>query len=111
MGFTGFPAAAFAFYAGLRADNSRAYWTAHRAVYEDSVRAPLAALLDELAEDFGGAVSVFRPFRDTRFSRDKSPYKTHQGGFVEVAPAGRCVGRGPGEVRLGPAAPAHRLDR
>lgn len=86
MGFTGFPAAAFEFYAGLRADNSRAYWTAHRAVYEDSVRAPLAALLDELAEDFGGAVSVFRPFRDTRFSRDKSPYKTQQGGFVEVAP-------------------------
>ena len=86
MEFTGFPAAAFGFYAGLQADNSKAYWTAHRAVYEESVRAPLAALLDELAGEFGGTVSVFRPFRDTRFSRDKSPYKTHQGGFAEVAP-------------------------
>jgi uncharacterized protein (TIGR02453 family) len=86
MRFGGFPAAAFEFYAGLRADNSKDYWTAHRAVYDDSVRAPLAALLEELAEEFGGTVSVFRPFRDVRFSRDKSPYKTNQGGFVEVAP-------------------------
>jgi uncharacterized protein (TIGR02453 family) len=86
MRFGGFPAAAFEFYAGLRADNSKSYWTAHRAVYEDAVRAPLAALLDELAGEFGGTVAVFRPFRDTRFSRDKSPYKTHQGGFAEVAP-------------------------
>jgi uncharacterized protein (TIGR02453 family) len=86
MSFGGFPPAAFEFYAGLQADNSKAYWTTHRGVYEDSVRAPLAALLDEMAEEFGGTVSVFRPYRDTRFSRDKSPYKTHQGGFVEVAP-------------------------
>ena len=40
MSFAGFPAAAFKFYAGLRADNSKTYWTAHRAVYEDSVRKP-----------------------------------------------------------------------
>jgi uncharacterized protein (TIGR02453 family) len=86
MTFGGFPAAAFDFYAGLRADNSRTYWAAHHEVYEDSVRAPLAALLDDLAGEFGGEVSLFRPFRDVRFSRDKSPYKTHQGGFAEVAP-------------------------
>jgi len=86
MSFAGFPVAAFEFYAGLRADNSKDYWTAHRAIYEDSVRAPLAALLDEFAGEFGGTVSVFRPFRDVRFSRDKSPYKTHQGGFVEITP-------------------------
>ena len=86
MNFAGFPAAAFEFYAGLRADNSKDYWTAHRAVYEDSVRAPLAALLDQLAAEFGGTVAVFRPYRDVRFASDRSPYKTHQGGFVEVAP-------------------------
>lgn len=85
MRFGGFPAAAFDFYAGLRADNSRSYWAAHRDVYEDSVRAPLAALLDDLAGEFGGQVSLFRPFRDVRFARDKSPYKTHQGGFIEIA--------------------------
>jgi uncharacterized protein (TIGR02453 family) len=86
MRFGGFPAASFDFYAGLRADNSRTYWAAHRDVYEHSVRAPLAALLDELAGEFAGEVSLFRPFRDVRFARDKSPYKTHQGGFAEVAP-------------------------
>jgi uncharacterized protein (TIGR02453 family) len=86
MSFAGFPAAAFDFYVGLLADNSRSYWAAHRDVYEDSVRAPLAALLGGLAGEFGGQASVFRPFRDVRFARDKSPYKTHQGGFLEVAP-------------------------
>jgi uncharacterized protein (TIGR02453 family) len=86
MRFSGFPAAAFDFYAGLRVDNSRTYWVAHHEIYQDSVRAPLAALLDDLAGEFGGEVSLFRPFRDVRFSRDKSPYKTHQGGFAEVAP-------------------------
>jgi uncharacterized protein (TIGR02453 family) len=86
MRFGGFPATAFDFYAGLRADNSKAYWSSHRDVYDGSVRAPLAALLDDLAGEFGGEVSLFRPFRDIRFARDKSPYKTHQGGFAEVAP-------------------------
>ena len=86
MRFDGFPRAAFDFYAGLGADNSKTYWAAHRDIYENSVRAPLAALLAELAGEFGGMVSLFRPFRDVRFSKDKSPYKTHQGGFVEIAP-------------------------
>ena len=86
MSFGGFPAAAFDFYTGLRADNSRTYWAAHHDVYQDSVRAPLAALLGDLAGEFGGEVSLFRPVRDTRFATDKSPYKTHQGGFAEVAP-------------------------
>jgi uncharacterized protein (TIGR02453 family) len=84
--FNGFPAAAFEFYAGLRADNSRAYWSAHRDVYENCVRAPLATLVEDLAGEFGGEVAVFRPYRDIRFSKDRSPYKTHQGGFAEVAP-------------------------
>src|SRR5216684_1938612 len=76
MTFGGFPAAAFEFYAGLRADNSRTYWSAHRDAYEDAVRAPLAALLEDLAGEFGGEVVLFRPYRDTRFAKDKSPYKT-----------------------------------
>src|SRR5712692_10604710 len=86
MTFGGFPAAAFEFYAGLRADNSRTYWSAHRDAYEDAVRAPLAALLEDLAGEFGGEVVLFRPYRDTRFAKDKSAYKTQQGGFAEVAP-------------------------
>jgi uncharacterized protein (TIGR02453 family) len=84
MTFEGFPDEAFAFYEGLEADNSKTYWTAHRQTYEECVRAPLRALLDEL----GGAYpepKVFRPHRDVRFSPDKSPYKTHQGAFCSMA--------------------------
>ena len=63
------------FYDGLEADNSRGYWQAHRAVYDGQVAAPLRALGEALAGEFG-AVKVFRPNRDVRFSADKSPYKT-----------------------------------
>jgi uncharacterized protein (TIGR02453 family) len=46
----------------------------------------MVALTDALAQEFGEA-KVFRPYRDVRFARDKTPYKTHQGAFVGVAPA------------------------
>ena len=75
MSFTGFPERALEFYEGLEADNTKAYWTDSRAVYESDVRAPLQALLGELEPEFGVA-KVFRPYRDVRFSRDKTPYKT-----------------------------------
>jgi uncharacterized protein (TIGR02453 family) len=80
-----FPEAAFSFYEGLVADNSKAYWTAHKQVYEEAVRDPMRALLESLAPDFNATPVLFRPYRDTRFSKDKSPYKTAQGGFLEVA--------------------------
>jgi uncharacterized protein (TIGR02453 family) len=73
--FAGFPPEALTFYEGLAADNSKAYWDAHRDVYEDAVREPLELLVAELAGEFGPA-KVFRPYRDVRFSKDKSPYKT-----------------------------------
>jgi uncharacterized protein (TIGR02453 family) len=84
--FTGFPDEALTFYEGLERDNSKPYWTAHKSVYDEAVRAPLLELTDALTEEFGEA-SVFRPYRDVRFSADKSPYKTHLGAFVEVAPS------------------------
>ncbi len=86
MTFSGFPAEAFAFYAGLERDNTKAYWTAHKTVYDDAVHAPIHELTGELVDEFGPA-TVFRPYRDVRFSADKSPYKTHLGAFVEVAPS------------------------
>lgn len=82
--FNGFPDQAFAFYEGLLADNSKPYWTAHKHEYDSFVREPLLALLDALGPAYGEA-KVFRPYRDVRFSSDKSPYKTHQGAFCEVA--------------------------
>ncbi len=83
MGFEGFPDEALVFYERLEADNSKAYWTAHKHLYEEAVRAPMRALADELAEEFGSA-SLFRPYRDVRFAKDKTPYKTHQGAYVRV---------------------------
>ena len=84
MGFSGLPESALVFFEGLEADNSKTYWTDHREVYDDAVRAPLQALLDELEPEFGAA-KVFRPHRDVRFSKDKSPYKTQAAAAVHGA--------------------------
>jgi uncharacterized protein (TIGR02453 family) len=81
--FQGFPDDGLVFYEGLEADNSKTYWTLHKAEYDQHVRTPLQALLDELAPEFGPA-KVFRPYRDVRFSHDKTPYKTHQGAVVHA---------------------------
>jgi uncharacterized protein (TIGR02453 family) len=85
-GFQGFPVAALDFYDDLEMDNTRSFWTAHKAVYDEAVRAPMSALVAELADEFGAA-KVFRPYRDVRFAKDKTPYKTHQGAFVAAGPA------------------------
>jgi uncharacterized protein (TIGR02453 family) len=82
MRFSGFPDEAFEFYEGLQADNSKAYWNDHKAIWESSVRDPMIALVEELQAEFGGAVKVFRPYRDVRFAADKSPYKTNQGAVL-----------------------------
>ena len=74
--FSGFPEAALDFYEGLESDNSKAYWTDHKQVYEASVQTPVRALVAALEPEFG-AVKFFRPYRDVRFSKDKIPYKTH----------------------------------
>jgi uncharacterized protein (TIGR02453 family) len=86
MPFTGFSDEAYAFYEGLRADNSKTYWTDHKAVYETHVREPMLALTEQLATEFAPA-KVFRPHRDVRFAADKSPYKTHAGAFAALGEA------------------------
>lgn len=98
MSFTGIPDDALEFYEGLEADNSKAYWSAHKHVYDTAVRAPLVALCEALAPEFG-EVYLFRPYRDIRFSNDKSPYKTAQGGtvgshYVHVGASGLFVAAG-----------------
>ena len=98
MTFTGFGDGAVEFYDGLIADNSKAYWTDQRAVYEADVRAPMLALLAALEPEFGPG-KVFRPYRDVRFSHDKTPYKTHCGAtagpfYVEVGADGLMAAGG-----------------
>ncbi|HSP37060.1 MAG TPA: DUF2461 domain-containing protein [Frankiaceae bacterium] len=83
-GFTGFPEELLTFYEGLEADNSKPYWADHRQQYETAVAGPMRALLDELGPEFGEA-KFFRPYRDVRFSKDKTPYKTHAGAVVSRA--------------------------
>lgn len=82
--FAGFSDRALELYAGLEADNSREYWARHKPEWEAEVRDPMRALLAGLEDEFGPA-KMFRPNRDVRFSKDKAPYKTHQGALVPVS--------------------------
>jgi uncharacterized protein (TIGR02453 family) len=75
VGFTGFGAGAIDFLRELEANNNRDWWQANKGRYDAEVRAPLEQLMADLADEFGEA-KVFRPNRDTRFSKDKTPYKT-----------------------------------
>ena len=86
MTFDGFPVAALDFYDDLEMDNTKAFWTAHKDVYDTAVKRPMDALVAALEPEFGRA-KVFRPYRDVRFANDKTPYKTHQGAFVPSGPS------------------------
>jgi uncharacterized protein (TIGR02453 family) len=98
--FQGFPGA-MQFLADLRANNERAWFTAHKATYETAVRGPAEAFvaavrpeLEALAERPLGA-KIFRIHRDVRFSKDKSPYNTHLHiGFMAGPEAGERHGSG-----------------
>jgi len=99
MAFRGWPAEALEFYEGLLADNSKTYWTAQKSTYDDQVRAPMVALVEELEPEFGPA-KIYRPYRDVRFSKDKSPYKTQiaasfeRGGYIRLSADGLGAGSG-----------------
>jgi uncharacterized protein (TIGR02453 family) len=98
MAFAGWPVEAVEFYEGLEADNTRAYWQDHKSVYEGCVKGPMEALLTELADDFGPG-RVFRPYRDVRFSEDKTPYKLScaahlPGGYISFSADGLFAGSG-----------------
>ncbi len=81
--FQGFPTEALTFYAQLAADNSKVFWAANKATYDDKVRAPMVALTDALASTYG-QFRIFRPNRDVRFAKDKSPYKTNIAASAET---------------------------
>jgi len=86
VSFEGFPVAALDFYDDLEMDNTKSFWEAHKGVYAEAVKAPMTALTDALEAEFGKA-KIFRPYRDVRFAKDKTPYKTHQGAFVHAGEA------------------------
>lgn len=99
--FSGFPEAALDFYDDLETDNTKVFWDAHKSTYDSAVATPMRALTVALEDEFGTA-KVFRPYRDVRFAKDKTPYKTHQGAFVPRGPAtGWYVQIGAPGVRVG----------
>jgi uncharacterized protein (TIGR02453 family) len=110
VAFRGWPAEAIEFYEGLEADNSRTYWQAHKAEFEELVHQPMQQLLTELTPEFGEG-RIYRPYRDIRFSPDKSPYKTAMaaslasGGYIQLSADG--LGAGCGRYMLD----AEQLDR
>lgn len=101
--FEGFGPHALEFFERLEADNTRAFWLAHKPQYDAEIAAPLHALAEDLSPQFGPP-KVFRPYRDVRFSKDKTPYKaTASMGFfggpdgsfyLELSPAGLLLAGG-----------------
>lgn len=98
-----------AFLRDLAANNTREWFTENKARYEDQLKTPALALLDVLSADLGKLseepvkTKLFRPHRDVRFSKDKTPYHTHlhmlwSGGgmnwFLGIAPDYISAGAG-----------------
>jgi len=87
--FTGWKGDFQGFFVGLKLNNSKAYFDAHRKQYDEEVKGPMVALLADLEPEFGAA-HLSRPNRDIRFAADKSPYKTNiyadsrEGGYVAL---------------------------
>ncbi|TDI27518.1 MAG: DUF2461 domain-containing protein [Acidobacteria bacterium] len=73
------------FLRALTRNNNRDWFGAHKDEYETHVRAPMLTIIEQLAVDFPRVApdmvaaprSLYRIYRDTRFSPDKTPYKTH----------------------------------
>src|SRR4051812_34916589 len=83
-----FTQATLRFFRGLKKNNNKQWFEAHRDAYESAVRAPMRGLIEDMdvrpaasAPEICGDIkrSMFRINRDIRFSKDKSPYKTNAG--------------------------------
>ena len=108
--FRGFRPAALAFLRRLARNNKKEWFERHRAVYEIEVRDPLRALVEEMdvrlarvAPELVGDPrhSIFRIYRDVRFSADKSPYKTNAACQFYHQDAGRGAGQDAEEAGAG----------
>jgi len=99
--FRGFDRGALAFLRALKRNNRREWFQANRETYDHEILAPLRLLVEEMDVRFGRFApemagdpkrSVFRIHRDVRFSKDKSPYKTHAACWFSHRNAGHGVG-------------------
>jgi len=85
-GFAGFPPEAMTFFRGLKKHNTREWFQPRKEIFEEKVKAPMLDLVTAImrrAADFAPdyvsdpGKAIYRIYRDTRFSKDKTPYKTH----------------------------------
>jgi len=124
MPFRGFPKEGLSFLRQLRRNNNRDWFALHKAKYEEHVKAPMIALVDALNSELAAyapmlvtdpAKAIYRIYRDTRFSSDKTPYKTqiaasfwhrglpkHAGAGLYVAVSAEGVDVGGGVYMPGP---------
>jgi len=86
--FSGFPKDALGFFHELSVEQNKDWFLANKARYDAQWVAPMQALLDEVAAKAPlkvGAPKIMRIYRDTRFAKDKTPYKTHIAGRIPTA--------------------------
>src|SRR5215510_3993847 len=111
-----FPKEGLRFLRSLKRNNNRHWFQTYKSVYEQSVKRPMTDLINALADDFqkfapemiaSPKVSAYRIYRDTRFSNDKSPYKTHTAavfprtGLDKHEGAGLYLHIGPSDIFVG----------
>lgn len=115
--FDGFPKETISLLRALKKNNNRPWFEKHREKYEEHVRFPMQCLIAGLAVrmrdvapeiEFNPKRSIFRVYRDTRFSKNKTPYKTNIAASFQIGgrkgpaeAAGLYLGVEPGEVFIG----------
>jgi uncharacterized protein (TIGR02453 family) len=116
--FPGFPKEGLQFLRALKRHNNREWFHKHKTIYESALKKPMEEFINTLSAEFDRfapemvatvKVSSYRIHRDTRFSKDKSPYKTHvaavfprkglgkhhgAGFYLQIDPGGVLVGGG-----------------
>ncbi|MEO6600718.1 MAG: DUF2461 domain-containing protein [Polyangiaceae bacterium] len=99
MAFVGFADPNAKFFRLLSKNQDRAWFQAHKAEFETGWQSPMKELLAEVRAGIDRAYihcdldepKLFRIFRDVRFSKDKSPYKTHVGGIIPITRKGKVT--------------------
>jgi len=113
--FGGFPPEALRFFRELERNNNREWFQANRRVFEEKVKAPMVELVEAVNQELVTFApehvtepreAIYRIYRDTRFSPDKTPYKTHiaanfpRRGFEKHKAAGYYFGVSATEVEV-----------
>src|SRR5438128_9778128 len=101
--FTAFPDQGLQFLRSLKRDNNRKWFQRHKSIYDQYVKQPMTELITALAQEFqqfapemlaSPKISAYRIHRDTRFSKNKSPYKTHVAAVFPRSGLGKHEGAG-----------------